>query len=75
MNTRTLISLWAIAITWAILWAALHFSRSASFPWVGALAGLFVVAPLLVLNWLEQRKARQREQREQHKQKPEEPRF
>jgi len=75
MNTRTLVSLWAIAIAWAILWTALHFSRPASFPWVGVLAGLLVVAPLLVLNWIEQRKERQRAKREQEGRKPEDPRF
>ena len=75
MNTRTVISLWLIAITWAILWAALHYSRPVSFPWVGMLAGFLVVAPLLVLNWIEQRKARQRAQREREERKPKEPRL
>jgi len=71
MNTRTLISLWAIALAWAILWTALHFSRPAAFPWVGAVAGLLVVAPLLLLNWLEQRKGRQHARREREERKRE----
>jgi len=75
MPTRTLASLWGIAIAWAILWTVLHFSRHASFPWVGLPAGFFVVAPLLVLNWIEQRNGRERAKREQHERKPDEPRF
>jgi len=64
MPTRTLISLWGIAIGWAILWVVLHSTKPETFPWIGTPAGFLVVAPLLVLNWLEQRKARERAGRE-----------
>ena len=75
MPIRTLLSLWGIAITWAIVWTMLHFTRPASFPWIGTVAGFLVVAPLLVLNWLEQRKERQRAQREREERKGKEPRL
>jgi hypothetical protein len=72
MPSRTLVSLWGIAIAWAIIWTVLHFTRPASFPWVGVPAGFLVVAPLLALNWIEQRKERERAKREQHERKPDE---
>ena len=75
MPTRTLVSLWGIAIGWAIVWTALHFSRPAAFPWVGVPAGFLAIAPLLVLNWIEQRKKRERTEREQQERKPDEPKF
>ena len=75
MPTRTLVTLWGIAITWAIFWTVLHFTRPVSFPWVGVPVGFLVVAPLLVLNWLEQRKERERAKRQRYGHKPNEPRF
>ena len=75
MPTRTLVSLWGIAIAWAILWTVLHFSRPASFPWIGVPAGLLVVAPLLVLNWMEQRKERERTRHKQHEREPDKPKL
>jgi len=73
MPRHTLVSLWGIAITWAIVWTMLHFTRPISFPWIGVLAGFLIVAPLLVLNWLEQRKECERAKRQQHGRKPDEP--
>jgi len=75
MPTRTLLSLWGIAIAWAIFWTVMHFSRPASFPWIGVAAGFLVIAPLLVLNWIEQRKERDRAKREQHQRKPDDPKL
>jgi hypothetical protein len=72
MPTRTLVSLWGIAIVWAIVWTVLHFTTPASFPWIGVPAGFLVVAPLLVLNWIEQRKTRERARREREKRMSEE---
>jgi hypothetical protein len=70
MKAHTTIRLWGIAIGWAILWTILHYYRPASFHWIGVPAGFLIVAPLLVLNWIEQRKARQRVKEEQHKPMP-----
>ena len=70
MPTHTLVGLWGIAIAWAILWTVLHFTRPVSFPWIGVPAGFLIVAPLLVLNWIEQRKARERAKREQQEHHP-----
>jgi hypothetical protein len=63
MSTRVIITLWSIAIGWAIVWTVLHFSRPVSFPWVGVPAGFLFIAPLLVLDWIERRKKRQRRRR------------
>ena len=73
MPRRSILTLWGIAITWAIFWTVLHFTRPLSFPWIGVPAGFFIVAPLLVLNWLEQRKIRERAKRKQQERKPDEP--
>ena len=75
MPTRTLVSLWGIAIAWAIFWTVLHLTRPVSFPWIGVPAGFLVVAPLLVLDWIEKRKERDRAKRKQHGHKPNERRF
>lgn len=75
MRAYTAITLWAIAIGWAIFWTLLHYSRPATFPWIGVPAGLLIVAPLLVMNWLEQRRARQRSTREQHDRAPDQSKF
>lgn len=70
MPTRTLFSLWGIAIGWAIFWTVMHFTRPASFPWLGVPAGFLVVAPLLVLNWIERRKERDSAKRAQKQRTP-----
>ena len=70
MPTRTLVSLWSIAIGWAFFWTVLHLSRPGAFPWVGVPVGFLVVAPLLLLNWLEQRKTRERSKHGQQALKP-----
>jgi hypothetical protein len=75
MPTRTLVNLWGIAIAWAIFWAVLHLTRPASFPWIGVPAGFLIVAPLLVLNWLEQRKTHKRAKTKRHERQPDEPRH
>jgi hypothetical protein len=65
MSARIIVNLWGIAIGWAIVWSVLHFYRPASFPWVGVPAGFLFIAPLLVLDWIEHRKARERAIREE----------
>lgn len=62
MRAYSAIVLWAIAAGWAILWAILYYYRPSSFPLIGVLAGLLIVSPLLVIQWLDRRKDRQRTQ-------------
>ena len=65
MRASNAIVLLAIAVGWAIVWAILYYYRPASFPLIGVPAGLLIVAPLLVMEWMDRRKARQRGQNEQ----------
>ena len=66
MRASSATVLWVIAAGWAIFWAILYYYRPLTFPLIGVPAGLLIVAPLLVMNWMDRRKARQRRQNEPH---------
>ena len=63
MHRRTIVNLCGIALGWAVLWTVLHFFKPSTFPWVGVPAGLLIVAPLLVLYWIELRTSGKRGQK------------
>jgi hypothetical protein len=56
MQKHTTLTLWGIAIGWAVFWMVMHDQRPLSFPWIGLPAGLFFIVPLFVNHWIEQRK-------------------
>jgi len=63
MQKHTTLTLWGIAIGWAVFWMVMHDQRPLSFPWIGLPAGLLFIVPLFVNQWIEQRKTREQVKR------------